>query len=849
MDQEHQHHGPAVDRRVFMAATGTTLVGATALGALRTATAAAETNGPELPRISYVTPGVGDGATMVIVGDEFTSDAEVYLYRPAKEDPDTVKQAYGHTDPAPATPPADATKAVILGEPDSHLLAAGQLSYPTVQWDPSGVPTWIWVKTPAGLSQPYLINKPELFFVEDSDVVAGQAIRVFGRDLETAREAQVNFPVALTNTETQRTYWGQYLVSNGQEQANERPYVASILFPDDIPAGPYDISMHMLYGGSHGWSNRVKIDVVENRDMISTIAREDRYYFSPSARVIRRNTRTQQVQNARGDGVSDDTKAIQVAIDAISGRGGGIVLLPAGTFAITSTIKVPPNVVLSGAGRGATSITVAPAKPVTGSFPVTKLFASPKWISGFAGDYHSSLEGQIPMIWLRSMTGVQNLRIEVGRGASIGVLLGENDPDAVVERTFVKDVDIINQHALLIKPKTLGPLFGGIIAVSGTEGVTVSGNYVLATSGLWFLAGRYPHRHTRLANNTFESYPHNNAGTISFNGVAESVVEDNEFKTGPRAFTANMGTYQNFISGNLIRYVGGLLNGSEILLSEDSGVLASGTVTAATANTVTLDTSLGLKDDQIVSTSIPHYAYILTGKGTGQYRLVAGNSDDHVLKVATDWTVIPDSTSTVQVIRATVRNIYTNNWLADLRGSLVCSGGAAMENIVAGNELHNASEISLTAVPGVAIPGAAPTSYNLIVQNRMVSSDAINLSAYFGDKNEYGKPPLYETGGMFANVVRQNQVWTRATPGADNQYYNIWFQPNYKNAPDKQGAINIRNGTFTVVEANYVYNTRNGILVDGGRKNIVRWNRMDDVDQAFFTANDPVETVYQPATF
>lgn len=56
---------------------------------------------------------------------------------------------------------------------------------------------------------------------------------------------------------------------------------------------------------------------------------------------------------AKGDGVTDDTTAIQAAIDAAFAAGGGIVFLPEGTC-IASQILLKGNVVLVGAGKNIT---------------------------------------------------------------------------------------------------------------------------------------------------------------------------------------------------------------------------------------------------------------------------------------------------------------------------------------------------------------------------------------------------------------------------------------------------------------------------------------------------------------
>ena len=56
--------------------------------------------------------------------------------------------------------------------------------------------------------------------------------------------------------------------------------------------------------------------------------------------------------NAKGDGKTDDTKAIQSAIDQVSNSGGGTISLPISTYRITKTIYIPDNIMLVGLSQG-----------------------------------------------------------------------------------------------------------------------------------------------------------------------------------------------------------------------------------------------------------------------------------------------------------------------------------------------------------------------------------------------------------------------------------------------------------------------------------------------------------------
>lgn len=59
---------------------------------------------------------------------------------------------------------------------------------------------------------------------------------------------------------------------------------------------------------------------------------------------------------AVGDGVTDDTQAIQDALNAAAADGGGLVYLPAGVYLVTATLIVPGGVTLAGDGFGTTTI-------------------------------------------------------------------------------------------------------------------------------------------------------------------------------------------------------------------------------------------------------------------------------------------------------------------------------------------------------------------------------------------------------------------------------------------------------------------------------------------------------------
>lgn len=73
---------------------------------------------------------------------------------------------------------------------------------------------------------------------------------------------------------------------------------------------------------------------------------------------------------AKGDGVADDTAAIQAAHDYLFALGGGRVYLPTGTYLVSSTIHFRANVSFVGDGRGATIVRLKNGSTIASSHGV-----------------------------------------------------------------------------------------------------------------------------------------------------------------------------------------------------------------------------------------------------------------------------------------------------------------------------------------------------------------------------------------------------------------------------------------------------------------------------------------------
>lgn len=137
---------------------------------------------------------------------------------------------------------------------------------------------------------------------------------------------------------------------------------------------------------------------------------------------------------AAGDGITDDTAAIQEAIDAAAAADGGIVLLPPLQFNISSTLNlIVSNVHLQGSGGDTTHDTPS---PTTGTII--------NWAGAVGGTVISMRSPSGALLAAQCRMAVHNLTIECGNSAAVGLeILSARSCD-------VKDVFIHNPTTMAV---------------------------------------------------------------------------------------------------------------------------------------------------------------------------------------------------------------------------------------------------------------------------------------------------------------------------------------------------------------------------------------------------------------
>ena len=243
----------------------------------------------------------------------------------------------------------------------------------------------VWVGSAGGWSRPIRLNAPQPWWCGPDVATAGEAVRIFGRNLARRPDCQVAF--VYLGLPGKPGVW-----LNVEETGK---YALTVRLPSQLAPGNYQLWVHAGKAGAFGWGGPVTLEVQAAR---------------PFAAVEERVA-------APSPGQTFDLKAV---LDRMSQRGGGTVLLGEGVFPFHGTLRVPASVVLAGAGRGKTRLQLV--NDATALFGPEK-DAAAVWL---AGDGAS----------------LAHLAVSGTSAVNLGVAVRSPQPLAWVKGCRVEDVEI-----------------------------------------------------------------------------------------------------------------------------------------------------------------------------------------------------------------------------------------------------------------------------------------------------------------------------------------------------------------------------------------------------------------------
>lgn len=198
---------------------------------------------------------------------------------------------------------------------------------------PPTLPPWsmylIWPARGALQGPAFAINRTEAWWIGPDKATPGTVASVYGRNL------------AWSNGTSQSHIYikpvggaGWYL-----NPRSVNPFRVEFEVPD-LPSATYEIWMHNGHGGRFGWSGPLLLDV---------LAQSPWYGQDQRLVDVRRF-------GALGDGIADDTFAVEQALEAAGISAPATIYFPAGQYRIMATLHAPANVTWLGDGMDETEI-------------------------------------------------------------------------------------------------------------------------------------------------------------------------------------------------------------------------------------------------------------------------------------------------------------------------------------------------------------------------------------------------------------------------------------------------------------------------------------------------------------
>lgn len=571
------------------------------------------------PTVFWASEPVDPGDVVLLYGGDLAGVREVVVWR--------------LRDAEPAGPPAAPLSSVPVPA------AAGAIRVPTVQPSsaslkfvlPAALAPGVFAVDAGGARR--LVGLPQVDWMQptqlvpglgENEAVGGAAIQIIGRNFGRDESGQARMRVALRGSDRRVTPVS--VVS-----AEKYSIVASL--PRSLPPGDYTVWVHNGFGGPTGWGG------------------------GRTLRVRAPSGWPEQVYNVRqyggrGDNVTDDSDAFRRALEAAERNGGGIVYLPAGTYRLTGTFRLPRRVIVRGGGKDLTWL----KWPFTNPTSITDFI--PAALTG-AGEY--GLEELSVM--------VRNAQVAL-RGGS----LGASPPGQETKDIFLRHVRI---HYLPYsgRPKDRvesDPQWAfarwGIVNSGGKDlAAAFRGVHTLEVSDSEFIgAQRFQEiRHGRFTNNRFS-----NPMGFSWTDVGSQYIVfernqvDGMFSWRPQNLPLRHLYGAHNTGRNLDRGEREWLNfdvNPDYRMVRDGVVIEPRVVKVASVDGSIL---------RLIQTNLAPGAYrdfdalIVSGRGAGQHRQVEDN-DAQSLRVARNWEVQPDGTSVVLLHRLMGHCIFYQNSAED----------------------------------------------------------------------------------------------------------------------------------------------------------------------------------------
>lgn len=622
----------------------------------------------------------------------------------------------------------------------------------------------LWVKNNAGWSKPAFVNKTEIFWASEHLVYPGQKVRIFGRNFENILQLEgkdINAALKLVNVNDNSMIDAEIL--------DISQYTIDFEIPAKVDKGEkYSVMVTNGAGGDYGWSrmeDTEALTVIDHKYKIGSLKNRLGLDAAWIDNIPHNNFINVKSFNAKGDGQTDDTRAIQSALDEAKQKGGGIVYLPEGTY-LFAELNIPANTVLLGESKEKTLL-----RYKGGRTPSDRV-GNPDWIYGepifliySKGDY----------------VGLANLSIfnDEKRPVSDTMrrLNGWVLPVAFGYDSEFKTGDGIpkNNRGYFLKNVSISNVDGAGVDIHAISDIIIEDSEIQVTHGA---VNCYADGYVRIRNNTMS----NTQRPLIIGNSKKQWIEGNTL-IGKGLYLPNdeisyeppttAGTQEhrymdlqpefNYVANNRGEGAfGSDKNDGEGICFQGQTRLAYSRVSHAD-NVSIMDNSQSFSTDSLQGAKL----VIIGGRGIGQMRTIKTNSE-HRIEIDKPWQVVPDNTSVYTIDKAVnYHNIIVGNQLfAKLNKAAVMFYTKDYDNIVCDNAIKNSGGIWMSANQ-VPSQKRADFSYFAYIKGNEISGAAnpehgeanhVVIGPFAdGGRSSYGGDMLHSTV-VYGNEYRENRI-------------------------------------------------------------------------------------------
>ena len=475
-------------------------------------------------------------------------------------------------------------------------------------------------------------------------------------------------------------------------------FALTAVLPADTPPGEYSLQVHNGWGSEAGWSDPIPFTVEHAEPWPQTVFNVMDF-------------------GATGDGIADDTAAVQVALAKAEASGGGIVFFPLGRYEIRGTLRMPRFTVLRGEKREWVELLWpdAPKRVVlvkgTNSFGLEEIsLAARNYADGILSD-----DGRQPdagNVFLRRIR-VRAMRYE-------GLM-----DNAEAYRRLCESV----AH----ETKDCAEVEGSITVQLGGENVEITDCDLYGSGRSLVLAAV---RGGRVTGNQIYN---GRLGWYCISGPDGLIFENNDIIGADLASTGgSLNTFCDwrscqdlYFANNRLRTI--FAHHREAITSDGGGGSHAGQIESAEGTKLVLSETPCVYRVNKEGESHPGGAalwlktakpgmgvYILKGRGAGQWRRVI-RQEGRTVEIDRPWAVDPDDTSLISIATRQENYLIVNNDISDA-GIAVQTCGISINHVIAGNRCARAGGIR---VWGLNYGGVQPTWFCQLLDNEIVEGNGL----------------------------------------------------------------------------------------------------------------------------